>query len=418
MAAARSSSMRHIAIIGSGPAGCYLAESLLRFVPDVSIDVIERLPVPFGLVRAGVAPDHQSTKAVARVLDRILARDRVAFFGNVEVGRDVRLEELTANYDAVALAVGAPRDRRLGVPGEDLAGVIGSGAFSGWYNSQLNHVAPPLSGIHSVVVIGNGNVAIDVVRVLAKDDGELAGSDLGPGASSLLAAQPLEEIHIVGRRGPADAKFTEHELAELGALRRARPVIVEPGSFAGETPVVEILRRFHAEERPPAAIAIQFHFRMMPAGFIGRGQLETVRFRRSDGSVHDLAAQLAVTCIGYEARACCTLEPDGGIFRNDGGKIRDGLYVVGWAKRGPTGTIPTNRAEAQEVAQKIASEVTESNRAGRDALRKLLDTRGVHWIDHARWRRIDVAEIARAQAGRCRDKFMSVEEMLRAARNA
>ena len=182
--------------------------------------------------------------------------------------------------------------------------------------------------------------------------------------------------------------------------------------------MVEILRRFHSEERPPAAIAIQFHFGLMPAGFIGRGQLETVRFRRSDGSVHDLAAQLAVTCIGYEARACCTLEPDGGIFRNDGGKIRDGLYVVGWAKRGPTGTIPTNRAEAQEVAQRIASEVTESNRAGRDALRKLLDTRGVHWIDHATWRRIDAAEIARAQAGRCRDKFMSVEEMLRAARNA
>ena len=145
-------------------------------------------------------------RSVARVLDRILARDRVAFFGNVEVGRDVRLEELTANYDAVALAVGAPRDRRLGVPGEDLAGVIGSGAFSGWYNSQLNHAAPPLGGIHSVVVIGNGNVAIDVARVLAKDDGELAGSDLAPGASSLLAAQPLEEIHIVGRRGSGRRK--------------------------------------------------------------------------------------------------------------------------------------------------------------------------------------------------------------------
>ena len=200
--------MRRVAIIGSGPAGCYLADQLLRLLPDASIDILERLPVPFGLIRYGVAPDHQGTKAIARVLDRVLSRDGVSFFGNVEVGRDVRLDELMSLYDAVVLATGAERDRRLGIPGEDLPGVIGSGAFTGWYNDHPDRAAPPVQSVRSAVIIGNGNVAIDVARVLAKGPSELAGSDLSPEVTAWLEAQPIESIHIVGRRGAADAKFT------------------------------------------------------------------------------------------------------------------------------------------------------------------------------------------------------------------
>src|SRR6516164_7801968 len=194
-------SQKRLCIIGSGPAGCYLADQLLRLVQDARIDVLEKLPVPFGLVRYGVAPDHQGTKAVARVLDRTLARDRVRFFGNVEVGRDVTLDELRGMYHAVVLATGATCDRKPGIPGEELASVIGSGAFVSWYNGHPARTVPELRDVRSAVIVGNGNVALDVARVLAKDSGELNGSDLPPDVLEALQKQPIEEIHIVGRRG-------------------------------------------------------------------------------------------------------------------------------------------------------------------------------------------------------------------------
>jgi ferredoxin--NADP+ reductase len=406
--------MRRIAIIGSGPAGCYLADQLLRLVPDAPIDIVERLPVPFGLIRYGVAPDHQGTKAVARVLDRVLSRDSVSFFGNVEVGRDVRLDELISLYDAVVLATGAERDRRLGIPGEDLPGVIGSGAFTRWYNSHPEHPVPRMQHVRSAVIIGNGNVAIDVVRVLAKGPAEMAGSDLSPGATSLLNAQPIETIHIVGRRSAEDARFTEHGLAELGTLQRARPVVVDPAGLAGQSAVVETLRRF-AQDRRSTPVTINFHFNLTPTAFLGDERLSFVQFRTADGKTADLPAQLAVTCIGYETVACGTASPANGVFPNEDGKIQDGLYVVGWARRGPSGTIPTNRTEAQQLAQKIAQGVRGSDRSGRSALRQLLEERRVCWVDHAAWRRIDAAELARAGDGRCREKFTSVAELLEAA---
>ncbi len=407
--------MRQIAIIGSGPAGCYLADHLLRLVPDARIDVIERLPVPFGLIRYGVAPDHQATKAVVRVLDRVLGRERIGYFGNLEVGRDVQLSELRSLYDAVVLATGAPRDRRLGIAGEDLDGVVGSGAFVGWYNGHPDHRMPALHAVRSAVVIGNGNVAIDVVRILAKTRAELAGSDLAPTVVDLLAALPIETIHIVGRRGAADAKFTQHELEELGALARARPRIAEPHALAGDTPIVEVLRGFAADARE-APVAIVFHFGLAPAAFAGDGRLERVRFARADGTAHEIDAQLAVTCIGYGSVACCSAEPVDGVFANEEGRIDDGLYVTGWAKRGPSGTIPTNRTEAQQVARRIAAETADHARAGGDGLAALLAARRVQRVDYAAWRRIDASEQARAPSDRCRLKFDTVAAMLEAAR--
>ncbi len=407
--------MRHIAIIGSGPAGCYLADSLLRLLPEASIDIIERLPVPFGLVRYGVAPDHQSTKGVARVLDRVLSRERVSFFGNVEAGRDVRLDELRLLYDAVVLATGASLDRKLGVTGEELPGVISSGAFVGWYNAHPDHCAPFLRNVRSAVVIGNGNVALDVARILAKEASELAGSDLAHDTVLALAAQPLEAIHVVGRRSAEDAKFTAHELAELATLTRARPVVDDPAELRGDSAVVKTLRSFGGNLRDSAQTTIHFHFNLTPAAFLGDEHLCAVQFRISDGKLMGLPAQLAITCIGYETSPCCTAAPTNGIFANDQGKIAERLYVVGWAKRGPSGTIPTNRAEAQQVAQRIANEVSDGHRPGGEELRKLLAERGLRPVDYAGWKRIDAAEVANAAESRCRSKFTRIADMLEVA---
>src|SRR5579859_542088 len=405
--------MRHIAIIGSGPSGCYLADALLRLVPDCRIDVLDRLPTPFGLVRYGVAPDHQGTKAVARVFDRVLARDRVGFFGHVEVGRDVPLATLEELYDAVVIATGAPADRRLGITGEDLPGVVGSGRFVGWYNGHPDHADARFAAPRAAVVIGNGNVALDVARLLAKAPGEFDGSDLGADAAAFFRDAPLETIHVVGRRGPEDAKFTDHELEELATLQRARPLVQDPSLLTGETPRALILRGFG--DLTPKPVTIAFHFGLTPDALLGAERVEAARFRDAGGAAHLLPADLVVTGVGYRARACGTETPRDGLFPNDGGHVRDRLYAVGWAKRGPSGTIPTNRAEAQALAQRLAAEVPDAGRPGGAGLRSLLDGQGVRWIDYDGWRRIEAHEAASATPDRCRRKLATIAEMLAAA---
>lgn len=465
-------SQQRLCIIGSGPAGCYLAEHLLKLLPEGRIDVLEKLPVPFGLIRYGVAPDHQSTKGAARVLDRTLSRDRVRFFGNVEVGRDITLHELRSMYHVVVVATGAPRDRKLGISGEDLANVIGSGAFVAWYNGHPSRTTPDLHDVRSAVIIGNGNVALDVARLLAKHGDELKGSDLTPDVVEALRSQPIEDIHVVGRRGAAEAKFSPSELKEIGTLQRAKPVIDDPSAISGDTPVEQVLREFAADDRTGLPVTIHFHFGLAPLAFTDgeessrievRGgkeetsglsartarllkrsvggtsgakaptsfqrperwpegqhypssRLESVLFRSASGEEVEIPAQLAVTCIGYEAVPCCSASPADGVFVNDGGKIDDELYVVGWAKRGPSGTIPTNRAEALEVAQKIVSEFTAATQKSAVDLTELLQLRGVVWTDYAGWKRIEEAERAGACDERCRLKLLRAEEMMRVAR--
>lgn len=410
--------MRHIVIVGSGPAGCYLAEQLLRAAKDAQISIIERLPSPFGLVRYGVAPDHQGTKAITRLLERALGNERVHFFGNVDVGEALTLDELLDLYDAVVLATGAPLGRRLGIPGESLPGVLGSDAFVGWYNSQPGRPAPGLEQVRSAVVVGNGNVAVDVVRLLAKAGDELAGSDLAPEATALLARQPLQRIHMTGRRGPEHAKFTQAELAELGKLQRARPVIVDPAQLeqaraATSRPELDTLAEFARDARE-TPVEIQFHFGLRPKAFVGNGRLEAVQFEGAGGSLVELPAELAVTCIGYESVPCCGASPEGGHFANQGGHVRDHLYVTGWAGRGPSGTIPTNRAEAKQLATRLAAEVAEQGRDGAAALSRLLAGRGVRVVDLADWQRLDQAEKDRAAPDRCRHKFATASAMLAA----
>lgn len=265
------------------------------------------------------------------------------------------------------------------------------------------------------MIIGNGNVAIDVARILAKGPEELAGSDVAGEFVAWLTAQPLAAIHIVGRRGAAEAKFTDHELAELGTLQRARPVVSDPASLTGDTAVVTTLRGFAGSAARDTPVTINFHFELTPSAFVGDGKLHEVQFRSARGETVILPAQLAVTCIGYESLPCCSVAPVNGAFANQNGKVDERLYVVGWAKRGPSGTIPTNRVEAQQLAQRIAEETHSGERPGGAALRELLEQRNVRWVDYEGWQRINAAELARAGAGRCREKFCSPDEMLDAA---
>jgi ferredoxin--NADP+ reductase len=406
-----------IAIVGAGPAGLYCADGLLRKLTDARIDLYDRLFAPFGLVRYGVAPDHQGTKAVTRLLDRLIAKGNPRFLGQITLGRDVTLDELRRHYRAVVLATGCAIDRRLGIPGEDLAGVIGSGAFSRWYNCHPDAQACPveLARVRRAAVIGNGNVAIDVARVLAKSAEELAGSDLTDAARAAFASCPIEEVLIIGRRGPVEANFTNAELAELGRLARAAPV-VDPsdlpdaiGEVAGDRKVKEAnlatLRGF--VDMPAKPVRIRFLFHCVPVAFEGAGHLSAIRLRHGDGTEEKLPIDLAVSCIGYRGAAIdgAPFDTERGTVPNAEGRVAPGLYVTGWARRGPSGVIPTNRTDGMALADKIAADLAELTPPEDESdLLDRLRERGVKVVTYDDWHRHDLAEIAAAAPGAPRNK--------------
>lgn len=427
--------MRHIAVIGSGPAGYYTAEAAQKqFGDDVRVDIIDRLPVPFGLIRSGVAPDHQSIKGVSRRYEATALTETVRFVGNISVGDQVTIPELLELYDAVILATGAPRDRALEIPGADLSGVVGSAAFVGWYNGHPDHAElnPPLTG-PGAVVIGNGNVALDVARVLAKTQAEFAGSDIVRHALAALDAASVETITLLGRRGPHQINMTPKELGELGDLQRAAPVIdaadlppelddamLEPGLRKS----VAHLRRFAAThvEKP---IHIVFDFFARPVRIEGDGKVERVIVERTaldergaavgTGETYAVPASLVVSCIGYRTPPIAGVPYDdrAGRFANDEGRVLPGLYAVGWARRGPTGTIGTNRPDGFAIIEKVAHDTQPGSRkAGREGLDALLEARGADVVTFRDWQKIEAAEIAAARDGAPREKFTSVEAML------
>ncbi len=314
------------AIVGSGPAGCYLADALARAMRVAVIDVFERLDEPFGLVRFGVAPDHEQTRAIARVLRRPFDKGTASLHLGAEIGRDIALDALRRDYGAVALATGAPADRRLGVPGEELAEP--SGRFIRWINGHPE-AAPParLAGARRAVVIGAGNVALDAVRLLAKHR-----------EIDCLRPLALERIDLLIRGGPEDVRFSTAELLEIGELAAAWPDLDAFGEANGEAAAV--LNDFAA--RPPGrGIPIRFHFHTRPTAFLGEGRLDAVETDRGA-----LPADLAISCIGYEKAAVDGVWPTGP-------EIEPGLYAVGWAARGPSGTIPTNRTEARALSARM-----------------------------------------------------------------
>jgi ferredoxin--NADP+ reductase len=428
--------MRHFAIVGSGPAGFYTAEALQKAYGDrASIDIIDRYPVPYGLIRFGVAPDHQSIKAVSKRYDKVAEGDSVEFIGNVTVGKDVANHELLELYDAVVLATGAPHDRKLGIPGEDLPGVVGSAAFVGWYNGhpEFADLDPPLGGA-SAAVIGNGNVALDVARILSKTRNEFAGSDIVNHALDALEGSAIRTVAIVGRRGPHQIAMTPKELGELAHLEAAVPV-VETSDFPppevdetlepGQRKSVSHLRDFAslAADKPKR---ILFDFFAKPLRIEGNGRAERLIVERTElderggargtGETYEIPATLVVSCIGYATSPIAGVPYDelAGRFPNDGGKIADRLYCVGWARRGPSGTIGTNRPDGYEVAEQVAAlmPAEDGDRAGREGLRALLRQRGVRPTDFSDWRRIEEAESGAARQDAPREKMVRVEHWL------
>ena len=433
--------MRHIAIIGSGPAGFYTAEAAQKaYGDDVTIDIIDRLPVPYGLIRSGVAPDHQSIKAVSKRYDAVLNSGSVNFYGNVSVGVNVSIEELTQLYDAVVLATGAPNDRPLDIPGSDLSGVFGSAAFVGWYNGHPDFAAltPSLDG-PGAVVIGNGNVALDVTRILAKTRSEFDGSDIVSHALDALDGSAIKRISVLGRRGPHQIAMTPKELGELGHLLRATPYVnasdlppidddalLEPGVRKSVTH----LRSFTDNQSPSKPIAIDFDFFASPLRIEGDGRAERIIVERTaldsdlrsvgTGETYAIPCSLIVACIGYQTPpiAGVPYEHGRGRFANSDGRILPGLYCVGWARRGPSGTIGTNRPDGYRIVDLIAEDLAgqPARKVGRAGLSDLLAARGVNAVDVSGWQRIEAAETARAREGAPREKFTDVNAMIDAGR--
>ena len=431
--------MRHFAIVGSGPAGFYTAEALAKSYGDQArIDIIDRYAVPYGLIRFGVAPDHQSLKAVSKRYDKVAETETVRFVGNVGVGTDVGIDDLTTLYDAVVLATGAPHDRKLGIPGEELPGVIGSAEFVGWYNGhpEFADLDPPLDSTHAAV-IGNGNVALDCARILSKTRAEFHGSDIVGHALDALDASAIRTITILGRRGPHQIAMTPKELGELGHLEAASPD-VEAADFPslaaddalepGQRKSINILREFVATPPDPAKPKrMVFDFFAKPLAIEGDGKAERVIVERTrldessravgTGDTYAVPAGLIVSCIGYSTSPIAGVPYDDqhGHFLNDHGQIGDGLYCVGWARRGPTGTIGTNRPDGQEVAEQIAAAMPagEGHKPGGEGLDALLAERGVEATSFTDWRAIEKAEEAQARPGSPREKFVRPEDWLK-----
>ncbi|WNJ99998.1 FAD-dependent oxidoreductase [Thalassospiraceae bacterium LMO-JJ14] len=426
-----------VAIIGSGPAGFYAADAIQKSNDDAEIDIIERLPTPYGLIRGGVAPDHQTTKKVTKKFEKTALLGGMRYFGNVEVGRDVTLGELRDMYDVVILAIGAPADRVLTVPGADKIGVHGSAAFVGWYNGHPDFVELELDlNVETAVVIGNGNVALDIARVLVRSKSGRAKTDLPLYARAAIDASPIKDVYVLGRRGPLEAKFTNVELREMLDLSECAPV-VDAADLPASVPDdmenrarrlaeknLETLRAF--SERDPQSMPKRAHFGFyaQPVEILGDSHVTGIRMERTrvengrasgTGETYDIPCGLVVAAIGYRADPIPGLPYDDalGIIPNDRGKIGDGLYAVGWIKRGPSGVISSSRPDGVEVAEHIAADFPDGGlKPGRVKLEALLKERKVRVVHFEDWQRIEQEEIARAEQPQPRRKFTAIDDMI------
>ena len=429
-----------VAIVGSGPAGFYTAEALVKTLDgEVAVDILERLPTPFGLIRAGVAPDHQTTKKVSRSFEKTAHRPEVRYFGNVEVGRDLALAELQGTHDAVVLAVGSPFDRALGIPGEDKVGVIGSAAFVGWYNAHPDFAdLEPDLNTEAVAVIGNGNVAIDVARVLVKTAGEMAESDIPEYAQRAIERAPVTDVHLFGRRGPLEAKFTNVELREMGRLEDCAPVIdaAQLPDAVGEMSDrdrrlkgknLATLQEFATQDAGKRAKRVHFTFFASPVEILGTDRVEGLRLEktrleggraRGTGETFEIACGLVIPAVGYRSVALdgAPFDAANAIVPSEDGRVAPGLYAVGWIKRGPTGVIATNRPDGVAVAEHIRADIGGGSKPGRAALERLLEERGAQVVGYADWKRIEQAEEAGAGAPAPRRKLFRIADMLSVAR--
>jgi ferredoxin--NADP+ reductase len=434
-----------VAVVGSGPAGFYAAAALLASDLDVAVDMIERLPTPWGLVRLGVAPDHPNIKAVSRAFERTAKQPGFRFFGDVEVGRHVTHEELVAFYDAVIYAVGAQTDRQLGIPGEDLPGSWPATAFVAWYNGHpdFQDLRFDLLG-ERAVVIGNGNVALDVARMLALTPEELAPTDTTDAAVAAINAAGVREILVVGRRGPVQAAWTPVEVGELGELAGA-DVVVDPADLeldeasAAELeaapPTVkrnlEHLRAYAARQPAGKPRTIRLRFLRSPVAILGEERVEAVELVRNelrDGRAVPTGDREIVPCgivfrsVGYRGIAVpgVLFDERTGTIPNDRGRVVPGLYVAGWIKRGPSGVIGTNKKDAAETVEQLLADARSGALPphGGGTLEELLSARGAEPVVYAGWEAIDTAERSAGKPhGRPRVKLCTWDELRAAARS-
>jgi ferredoxin/flavodoxin---NADP+ reductase len=430
-----------VAVVGSGPAGFYAAGALLAADVPVEVDMIERLPTPWGLVRLGVAPDHPKIKSVSRAFERIALQPGFRFFGNVEVGRDIQHGELLDLYDAVVYAVGAQSDRRMGIPGEDLPGSWAATEFVAWYNGHpdFQHLEFDLSA-ERAVVIGNGNVAVDVARMLALTPDELEPTDTTDAAIDAFVNAGIREIVVVGRRGPAQAAFTTPELQELGELTGA-DVIVDPGDLEGAEPHdtnsernLAVLRDYAAREPEGKPKRLVLRFLLSPVAITGEGRVDAIELARNrleadaagalravaTGERETLSTGIVFRSVGYRGVALpgVPFDEDTGTVPNDRGRVSPGVYVAGWIKRGPSGVIGTNKKDASETVELLLEDLRHAPRKGRSAaeVEALLLDRGVQLVVYEGWTSIDELERAAGEPlGRPRVKICTWEDLLGAA---
>ncbi len=446
-----------VAVVGAGPSGFYAAEALIKSDIGAEVDLIERLPSPFGLVRSGVAPDHPKLKQAIKVYKKIAQRPGFNYIGNVTVGHDVTADELRAIYHAVIYTSGAESDRRLGIEGEDLAGSHTATEFVGWYNAHPDYQNREFdfSG-KTAVIIGQGNVAIDVARILAKSVDELKHTDIAEHALQALADSRIEEIHVVGRRGPAQAKFTTKELREFESLDHCRAFIdakqlvlnaasaleIEDKRGVVNGKNMELFKRFSQTVSGSASRTCYFGFLQSPIRLEGDSRLQRVVFEnntlhgepfsqsaRGNGTTHELDCDILFRSIGYRGIAIpgVPFEDKWGTIRHEKGRVIDGqgervhgMYTAGWIKRGPTGIIGTNRACAVETVGALIEDLPRlrSSREGTPELHGILDARNIEYINYPQWEKIDISEVTRGKPkGKPREKYSSVKEMLSVTKN-
>ncbi len=426
-----------VAVVGSGPAGFYAAGALLGADPPAQVDMFERLPTPWGLVRLGVAPDHPKLKTVSRAFERIAERPGFRFLGNVEVGRDIQHEDLLRLYDAVVYAVGAQTDRRLGIPGEDLPGSWAATEFVAWYNGHpdYQHLDFDLN-VERAVVIGVGNVALDVARMLALTPEELGPTDTADAAIAAIGGASIREIVVVGRRGPAQAAFTTPELAELGELAGA-DVIVDPADLEAALPTdtnsernLDVLREFAAREPSGKPKRVVLKFFRSPIAIDGVDRVESVELVKNvldeDHRAVPTEERETISCglvfrsVGYRGVALpgVPFDEHGGVIPNEGGRVAPGVYVAGWIKRGPTGVIGTNKKDASETVELLLDDLRDAPRKGTtpEDVDALLDERGVRRVVYDGWLAIDEVERSAGEPlGRPRVKLCTWDELLAAS---
>ena len=413
----------NISIIGSGPSAFYAAQALSNN-DNNKIDIIEKLFAPYGLVRYGVAPDHQKTKNIIKLFDRILEKDNVDFFGNIEVSENISLEYLSEIYDVVILATGASKDKNLNIAGENINGVLGSSEFVGWYNNDPSHylVKPELSS-QNVVIIGNGNVALDCARILAKNEQELKGSDVSSSTLKNLSNSKIENIYILGRRGPKEAKFTISELREFKELENfsvkinfSREKIKE---FINDETIdtrvkknLELFDELYDVKQKKRNII--FDFFKTPFELIGDKFIEEIKVRKKNEEVTSIATSLVIKAIGYKVGSFNNLEMDqnNNFLLNNNGHIKNNIYATGWASNQSVGVIGTNKSRSLDVVAKILSEVSSKKRNSTEKLIEKLKEKKIHHITKGNWKFLDQLEISNAMPGFAREKFGSIADVL------